>query len=102
GAGGAGGVSLPQLAPETVAALARVMPAEASSSNPVDLLGSATPATYEAALPILLADPGVDAVSVLFVPRGVATTADVAAAIGRASAGADKPVLPVVISADGS
>jgi len=39
---------------------------------------------------------------VLFVPPVVATTADVAAAIGRASAGADKPVLPVVISADGS
>jgi len=98
----AAGLSLPQLAPETVAALARVMPAEASSSNPVDLLGSATPATYEAALPIVLADPGVDAVIVLFVPPVVATTADVAAAIGRASAGADKPVLPVVISADGS
>jgi acetyl coenzyme A synthetase (ADP forming)-like protein len=98
----AAGLSLPQLAPETVAALARVMPAEASSSNPVDLLGSATAATYEAALPIMLADPGVDAVIVLFVPPVVATTADVAAAIGRASAGADKPVLPVVISADGS
>jgi acetyl coenzyme A synthetase (ADP forming)-like protein len=98
----AAGLSLPQLAPVTVAALARVMPAEASSSNPVDLLGSATAATYEAALPIMLADPGVDAVIVLFVPPVVATTADVAAAIGRASAGADKPVLPVVISADGS
>jgi acetyl coenzyme A synthetase (ADP forming)-like protein len=98
----AAGLSLPQLAPETVAALARVMPAEASSSNPVDLLGSATAATYEAALPIMLADPGVDAEIVLFVPPVVATTADVAAAIGRASAGADKPVLPVVISADGS
>jgi acetyl coenzyme A synthetase (ADP forming)-like protein len=98
----AAGLSLPQLAPETVAALARVMPAEASSSNPVELLGSATAATYEAALPIMLAEPGVDAVIVLFVPPVVATTADVAAAIGRASAGADKPVLPVVISADGS
>ena len=49
----------------------------------------------------MLADPGIDAVIVLFVPPVVATTADVAAAIARASAGADKPVLPVVISADG-
>jgi acetate---CoA ligase (ADP-forming) len=96
------GLSLPPLAAETVAALKRVVPAEASNANPVDLLGSATAGTYEVALPILLADPGIDAVIVLFVPPVVATTADVAAAIARASAGADKPVLPVVISADGS
>ena len=50
----------------------------------------------------MLADPGIDAVIVLFVPPVVATAADVAAAIARASAGADKPVLPVVISADGA
>ena len=96
------GLSLPALAPETVAALERVAPAEASSANPVDLLGSATARTYEVALPIVLADPGIDAVIVLFVPPVVATTADVAAAIARASAGAEKPVLPVVISADGT
>ena len=95
------GLSLPALAPATVEALERVAPAEASSANPVDLLGSATADTYEAALPVVLADPGIDAVIVLFVPPVVATTADVAAAIARASAGADKPVLPVVISADG-
>jgi acyl-CoA synthetase (NDP forming) len=95
-------LSLPALAPDTVAALERVVPAEASTANPVDLLGSATAATYEAALPIVLADPGVDAVIVLFVPPVVATTADVSAAIARATATADKPVLPVVISADGS
>ena len=98
----AAGLSLPPLAPETVAALEQVVPAEASSTNPVDLLGSATAGTYEAALPIVLGDPGVDAVIVLFVPPVVATTADVAAAIARASAEADKPVLPVVISGDGS
>ena len=34
-----------------------MIPAEASVANPVDLLGSATAATYEAALPILIADP---------------------------------------------
>ena len=87
---------------ETVAALARVAPAESSSANPVDLLGSATAGTYEVALPIVLADPGVDALIVLFVPPVVATAADVAAAIARATVGAEKPVLPVVISADGS
>jgi acetate---CoA ligase (ADP-forming) len=98
----AAGLSLPPLEPATTAALARVVPAEASSANPVDLLGSATAGTYEVALPIVLADPGIDAVIVLFVPPVVAMTADVTAATARVSATADKPILPVVISADGS
>ena len=38
-----------------------MLPGEASLANPVDLLGSATAATYEAALPLVLADPSVDA-----------------------------------------
>ena len=43
---------------------AALLPREASVANPVDMLGSATAATYEAALPTLLADPGIDAVIV--------------------------------------
>ncbi|HZQ80931.1 MAG TPA: GNAT family N-acetyltransferase [Gaiellaceae bacterium] len=96
------GLTLPSLAAETVTRLRAVLPAEASVANPVDALGSATAETYEATLPILLADPGVDAVIVLFVPPVVATTAEVVEALGRASAGADKPVLSVVMSADGT
>ena len=57
---------------------------------------------YEAALPALLADPGIDAVIALFVPPVVATADDVAAAIARVAKDADKPVLPVVMSADGA
>ena len=57
--------------PETEAALRAVLPAEASVSNPVDMLGSATEATYEQVLPQVLADPGIDAVIVLFVLAAV-------------------------------
>jgi acetate---CoA ligase (ADP-forming) len=96
------GLELPPLADETRRALARVIPEEASVANPVDLLGSATAATYEAVLPALLADPGVDAVIALFVPPVVATAADVALAIARATIGSEKPVLPVVMSSDGA
>jgi acetyltransferase len=60
-----------------------VLPAEASTSNPVDLLGSATAATYDAALPLVLRDPGIDSVIALFVPPVVAGAEDVAAAIVR-------------------
>ena len=54
----AAGLELSELSEETRAALAAVLPAEASLANPVDMLGSATGPTFEAALPPLLADPG--------------------------------------------
>ncbi len=98
----AAGLELPPLAVETQERLRVSTPVEASLSNPVDLLGSATAAAYEAALPALLADPGIDAVIALFVPPVVATADDVTAAIARASVGSDKPVLPVVLSAEGT
>jgi acetyl coenzyme A synthetase (ADP forming)-like protein len=96
------GLSLPELLPETRSALAGILPAEASSANPVDLLGSATGDTYECALPLVLADPGVDAVIALFVLTVVASTGDVVAAIERVRRTAEKPLIPVVISAEGS
>ena len=96
------GLELPPLADQTTEALRRVIPVEASVANPVDLLGSATAATYEAVLPVLLADPGIDAVIVLFVPPVVATAVDVADAIARVARGAEKPCVPVVMSADGA
>jgi acetate---CoA ligase (ADP-forming) len=100
----AAGLVLPELSEETRAALAEAVPAEASTANPVDLLGSATERTYEAVLPPLLADPHIDALIVLFVPPVVAGAEEVAAAI-RATVDRikpSKPVLAVVMSADGT
>jgi len=100
----AAGLELPELAPETRAALAAVLPAEASVANPVDLLGSATGATYAQTLPFVLRDPGIDAVIVLFVPPVVAGAEEVAATL-RATLdreAPEKPVLAVVVSADGT
>jgi acyl-CoA synthetase (NDP forming) len=65
------------------------------------MLGSATAGLYEAALPILLDDPGIDAVIVLFVPAVSASANDVAAAVAAAATAADKPVLAVVMSSEG-
>ncbi len=97
----AAGLELEGLGGEMRERLRAVLPADASVANPVDLLGSATAATYEAVLPLVLADPAIDSVIVLFVPPVVATADDVAAAIARAAAGATKPVLAVIVSADG-
>jgi acetyl coenzyme A synthetase (ADP forming)-like protein len=100
----AAGLELPELAQETREALAAVMPSEGSLANPVDLLGSATGDTYALALPPVLRDPGIDAVIVLFVPPVVAGADEVAEAI-RATLereASEKPVLAVVMSADGT
>ena len=100
----AAGLDLPELARETQEALAAVLPIEASSANPVDLLGSATGETYAQALPHLLRDPGIDAVIALFVPPVVAGADEVGAAIRETleREASDKPVLAVVVSADGT
>ena len=100
----AAGLELPALADETTAALAALVPAEASLANPVDLLGSATAEPYEAAIAAVLADPNIDAVIVIFVPPVVAGADDVAAAICRAvtKSSRTKPVIAVVVSADGT
>jgi acetyl coenzyme A synthetase (ADP forming)-like protein len=98
------GLELPELQPATRAALESALPSEASVANPVDLLGSATGATYAAALPLVLADPGIDSVIALFVPPVVAGADEVADAIREALGDrpADKPVLAVVLSSDGT
>jgi acetate---CoA ligase (ADP-forming) len=100
----AAGLELPELSEETRAALQPLLPEDASVANPVDLLGSATAATFEAVIPALLEDKRLDSLVVLFVPPVVAGTDEVAAAIletvDRASA--DKPVLAVLISREGT
>jgi acetate---CoA ligase (ADP-forming) len=98
------GLTLPALAETTLEELRAVLPSEASTSNPVDMLGSAVGSTYSTVLPILKRDPGVDSVIVLFVPPVVAGAEEVARAISTAVDEVrdnDKPVLACVISAQG-
>lgn len=100
----AAGLELPALGADTVAALRRVLPAEASVANPVDMLGGATAETYASVLPHLLADPHLSACIVLFVPAVSSTAEEVASAVVEAvgRAGSDKPVLAVIMSSEGT
>jgi acetate---CoA ligase (ADP-forming) len=97
----AAGLELPSLDEATTDALRERVPSEASVANPVDMLGSATAKSYEEALPLVLADRHVDAVIVLFVPPVTATAGEVAEAVVRASRDSEKPVLAVIIDANG-
>ena len=96
----AAGLKLPTLSERTVERLREFMPDAASDANPVDLLGSATAADYERAIPLLLGDPRVDALIVLFVPPVSAGVHEVADAIERAATGTDKPVLASLLAAE--
>jgi acetyl coenzyme A synthetase (ADP forming)-like protein len=89
----AAGLSLAPLATDTRAAIAAVADANASVLNPVDLVASATPETFEAALAAALSDDAVDAVLAVATPTYAAPADDVAETIGRASSGSGKPVV---------
>jgi acetyl coenzyme A synthetase (ADP forming)-like protein len=92
------GLELATFRRETTDALLELLPLEASVANPVDMLGSAAADAYGTVLPIVEADPGVDAVIALFVPAATVRVEDVWDALQAASG--EKPVVPVVISAD--
>ncbi len=62
------GLEIPSLSEDTLKALREFLPPEASTRNPVDMIASATPASFEKATRLLLCDPNVDAVLTIFVP----------------------------------
>jgi acetyl coenzyme A synthetase (ADP forming)-like protein len=99
----AAGLALPAPGEATRAALAALLPPEASLGNPVDMIASASASQYESSLRLLLADPGVDAAMVLYVPPLVTTATEVAQAVLRAAEGvgkAGKPILACFIGHD--
>lgn len=97
------GLELVTLAAATGAALREFLPAAASVGNPVDMLASASGEDYRRAIEILLRDPQVDSLLVIFIPPLVTETADVAAAIREATAHpCGKPVLASFMAAQGA
>jgi acetate---CoA ligase (ADP-forming) len=96
----AAGLRIEPLSASTQARLATVLPPEASTTNPVDMIASATAEQYERSLRILLDDDDVDAVITIFVRPLAARAAEVARGITAATAGADRPVLAVWLGAD--
>jgi acetyl coenzyme A synthetase (ADP forming)-like protein len=98
------GLRLPELSPDTVATLRGFLPPAASVKNPVDVLAAGTPRDFSRAVEAVGADPGVDAVVVIYVPPLAIDTDEVAAAIaeGAAAVPALKPVASVFLSSKGT
>jgi acyl-CoA synthetase (NDP forming) len=105
------GLEVPELAPDTQAALREVVDPNAAVANPVDLVASATPAVYQEALRIVLADQRIDAVIVICTPTFAAPPERVAEVLPPTIAGVGKPVagcflaapeLPPLLTAEGT
>src|SRR5450631_2935044 len=69
------------IGPATREKLDAVLPPTWSGSNPVDIVGDAGPERYAAALQVLLADPGNDAVLVMNVQTAMARADEIAATL---------------------
>lgn len=95
-------LELPELSAATVQRLSRVLPAEASLRNPLDMIASAQPASYRAALEAVLADEAVDAAVAIFVPPMGIPQEAVAEAVGAAAGSQTrKPVMAVLMGRAG-
>jgi acetyl coenzyme A synthetase (ADP forming)-like protein len=103
----AAGLDVSEFAKTTCDRLREFLPAEATVTNPVDMVASAGPEAYRRTIEIALQSPDVDALIVIFAPVDRRTSGEILAAIregiaaGR-HAGADgKPVLACVMAESG-
>lgn len=95
------GLEVPELSATTQAALRAVVDPIAAVSNPVDLVASATPAIYEQALAIVLADEAVDSAIVICTPTFAAPPRRIADVLRQSAAATDKPVLGCFLASPG-
>jgi acetyl coenzyme A synthetase (ADP forming)-like protein len=94
------GLAIEPPSPGTREALRGRLAPEASLDNPIDLLASATPEMYRAAVRAAIDDPRFDSVIVIFVPPVMTRSDEVARAISEEATGAPKPVLVCFMGAD--
>lgn len=83
------------LSADTQKKLREILPPSAAVANPVDMIASATPDQYAKSLGIILEDPGIDSVVVIYIPPLVTHPEDVAASLRQAMCDykGNKPVL---------
>ena len=88
------GLKMPALAPRSAEALKPHLPAAASIANPIDVIGDADTARYEAAFTACQKDPNIDGIVVLLTPQVMTPCDDIAKAIVHLHT--SSPMMPVV------
>jgi acetyl coenzyme A synthetase (ADP forming)-like protein len=98
----ANGLELAHMSDETAAALRSFLPAAASVGNPVDMIASASADQYRQCLEVLLADPAIDAVVVIYIPVLPEGMAEISAVIrDEAKHAGEKTILATFMSSAG-
>ena len=87
------GLHLPALSDDTVRMLAGVLPAIATPANPLDTAGDGSYEMFKDVTGIMLPDPGINALLVIYVHAGMVDPCLPAEAVIDASEGCDKPVI---------
>ena len=100
----AAGLNVVEFSPSTRARLQSFLPTTASIGNPVDMVASAGPDAYRAAIEAVLASDDVDALLVIFTPVDPTRSDEILSAIedavehARAAGVGDKPILASVVA----
>jgi acetate---CoA ligase (ADP-forming) len=97
----ANGLTLVDLREETQQRLRTGLVPSAQVTNPVDMLGGASPEEYSLAVSAALADPNIDIVIPVLVPQSLVSVEDVARSIILAAAGTQKTVVTFLMGDDG-
>jgi len=87
------GVTVASLSADTIEKLNQVLPATWSHSNPVDIIGDATPERYRNAVAICMEDPAVDGALVILTPQAMTQPLEVAKLLIQSGENIDKPLL---------
>jgi acetyltransferase len=87
------GGRLADLAPTTIEALGKLLPAHWSQHNPVDILGDANPERYAKALDIVARDPNNDGLLVVLTPQAMTCPVEAANRVSEIAQHTGKPLL---------
>ncbi|MEA1966138.1 MAG: CoA-binding protein [Euryarchaeota archaeon] len=95
------GLHLPDLSDDTVRILKSVLPAIATPANPLDTAGDGSYEMFKDVTSIMLSDPGINALLVIYVHAEMVDPCLPAEAVIDASEGCDKPVITSWIGGKG-
>jgi len=91
------GLKLADFSDETQDELQQILPPAAGLNNPVDMLAAAGPDQFASCTQVVLSDPGVDSVMVIYPSPPMYTSGAVAKALIPVIHNSDKPVVVVVM-----
>ena len=94
------GLKLAELSQKTKDSLRGILYPEASVVNPIDVLATATPEHYSAAIGALMNDPNVDSILINFITAQFVDLDGIAAAIADWGKKAVKPLICVIMTID--